>query len=1079
MKLVIALFAAALGFSQTTPEAPGSFTAATFAGLHLRSIGPGGVAGRVTCFAVNPKNHAEYYICAASGGVWKTINDGISWTPVFDDQGSYSIGTITLDPKNANTVWVGTGENNSQRSVSYGDGIYRSDDGGRTWRNLGLKTSEHIGRILIDPRDSNVIYVASAGPLWAPGGDRGVFKSIDGGKTWKNVLTISENTGVNDIEQDPNHPDTLLAAAYQRRRHQWTLIDGGPESAIYKSDDAGATWRKIKTGLPAGDMGRVGMAFSPAQPDLVYARVEAADKGTGIYRSTDSGESWEKRSDFNSIPMYYSQIIADPKFANRIYLPDTNLSTSDDGGKTVRRLGDRSKHGDSHTVWIDPDNPDHLLAGCDGGVYETWQRGAAWQFKANLPITQFYDIDADNSKPYYYVYGGTQDNASMGGPSRNRSANGIPNSDWFITTFGDGFVSRADPQDSDTVYAESQNGVMVRYNRKTGEKIGIQPQEAKNDVPLRWNWDAPMIVSPHSHTRLYFGAQFLYRSDDRGNSWKKVSDDLTRHLDRNQLPVMGRIWPPDAVAKNSSTAFYGNISTIAESAKTEGLLYVGTDDGLLQVSENGGARWRNCVLPGVPERAYIARVFASQNDANTVYAAADNHKNGDFKPYLLKSTDRGATWTHIESDLPQNGAVMAIAEDPVNPKLLFIGTEFGVYFTLDGGGKWIKLRGGMPTIAVKDLVIQKRENDLVVATFGRGIYILDDYTPLRNLTGDSLKQETLLFPVKPATEFIESQPLGLRGKAFQGEAYFTAENPPAGAVFTYYLRDSVKSMRDQRKEAEKEAQKKKQELAYPPVERLVEEAEEEPPALTFVVTDAHGAVVRRITAPNASGFHRVAWDLRYPAPILPPPRPPTEDDEDSFFGTPTGFFVPPGKYKVTLMRHFEGKTVALGEPQTVQVDSEQSVAQTDFSAKLNTLRKALGGTTEVANSTKARLAAIQRAIHESSADERLYDQAGALAKRLQGLMDQLNGTAELRRRQENQRDSIAGRVNTIVFETRQTTEPPTQTQQESYAIAAAELSELVGKLRTLVNTDLPALEKQMDAVGVPHTPGRVPEFPAR
>jgi len=807
----------------------------------------------------------------------------------------------------------------------------------------------------------------------------------------------------------------------------------------------------------------------------VYARVEAADKGTGVYRSTDSGESWEKRGDFGELAMYYSQIIADPHFPGRIYIPDTNLRTSEDGGKTVRPLGDHNKHSDSHTVWIDPANSDHLLVGCDGGVYETWERGATWQFKANLPITQFYDVDADNSKPYYYVYGGTQDNASLGGPSRNRSASGIPNSDWFITTFGDGFVSRVDPQDPDTVYAESQNGVMVRYNRKTGEKIGIQPAEAKNDAPQRWNWDAPMTISPHSHTRLYFGAQFLYRSDDRGNSWKKVSDDLTRHLDRNQLPVMGRIWPPDAVAKNTSTAFYGNISTIAESPKTEGLLYVGTDDGLVQVSENGGGRWRNCVLPGLPERAYISRVFASQHDAGTVYAAADNHQNGDFKPYLLKSPDRGATWSRIDSDLPQNGAVLAIAEDPGNPKLLFIGTEFGLYFTLDGGAKWIRLRGGMPTIAVKDLVIQKRENDLVVATFGRGIYILDDYTPLRNLNADALKQEALLFPAKAATEYIEAQPLGLRGKAFQGEAYFTAENPPAGAVFTYYLRDSVKSSRDLRKEAEK----KNQELAYPALERLVAEAEEEPPALTLVVTDARGAVVRRLTAPNTGGFHRVAWDLRYPAPILPPPRPPAEVDEDSFFGTPTGFFVPPGKYKVTLMRHFQDKTVALGEPRTVEVSSEQNVAQTDFSAKLNSLRKALGGATEVASSTKARLATIQRALQESSADERLHDQADALAKHLQALMHQLSGTPELQRRQENERDSILGRVNTIVFETRFTTEPPTQTHQESYSVAASEFAELIGKLHTLVNTDLPALEKQMDAAGVPHTPGRVPEWPAR
>ena len=1079
MRFTIALIAASLCFSQTSPEAPGSLTPATFAGLRLRSLGPGSVAGRVTCFAVNPRNPSEFYICAASGGVWKTNNDGTTWIPLFDDQGSYSIGTITLDPKNSKTVWVGTGENNSQRSVSYGDGIYRSDDGGKTWRNLGLKTSEHIGRILVDPRDSNTIYVAAAGPLWAPGGDRGVFKSIDGGKSWKNVLTIGENTGVNDIAQDPNHPDTLLAAAYQRRRHQWTLIDGGPESALYKSDDAGATWRKIKTGLPSGDIGRIGLAFSLAQSDLVYARVEAAEKGTGIYRSTDSGESWEKRSDFGELAMYYSQIVADPTFAGRIYIPDTNLRTSDDGGKTLRPLGDKSKHSDSHTVWIDPANPDHLLVGCDGGVYETWERGASWQFKANLPITQFYDVDADNSKPDYYVYGGTQDNASLGGPSRNRSASGIANSDWFITTFGDGFVSRVDPQDADTIYAESQNGVMVRYNRKTGEKIGIQPAEAKSDEAQRWNWDSPMVISPHSHTRLYFGAQFLYRSDDRGNSWKKISGDLTRHLDRNLLPVMGRIWPPDAVAKNTSTAFYGNISSVAESATTEGLLYVGTDDGLLQVSENGGGRWRKSDLKGVPERAYISRVFASQHDAATVYAAADNHQNGDFKPYLLKSTDRGVTWTHIESDLPQNGAVLAIAEDPVDSKLLFVGTEFGLYFTLDGGGKWIKLRGGMPTIAVKDLVIQKRENDLVVATFGRGIYILDDYTPLRNLKADSLKQDAALFPVKTATEFIEAQPLGLRGKAFQGEAYFTAENPPSGAVFTFYLRDSLKSSLEQRKDAEREADKKKQDLAYPPIERLVQEAEEEPPALTLVVTDAKGAVVRRLKAPTASGFHRVAWDLRYPAPILAPPRPPVEGDEDSFFGPPAGFFVPPGKYKVALLRHFQGNTVAWGEPQTVEVVSEQSAAQLEFSAKLNDLRKALGGATEVANSAKARLATIQRALQESSADARLHDQTDNLAKRVEDILRQLNGTPELQRRQENQRDTIAGRIGAIVFETRLTTEPPTLTHRESYSIATAEFADALAKLRTLVTTDFPELEKQLDAAGVPHTPGRVPEWPVR
>ncbi|MGH9762482.1 MAG: WD40/YVTN/BNR-like repeat-containing protein, partial [Blastocatellia bacterium] len=551
----------------------------------------------------------------------------------------------------------------------------------------------------------------------------------DGGKTWKNILSISENTGVTDVVLDPRDSSVIYAASYQRVRKVYTLLDGGPESAIYRSTDAGANWTKLKTGLPTVDMGRIGIAVSPANPDVVYATIEAADKKGGIFRSADRGATWERRNPFSSGAMYYSQITADPKNVDRIYIMSVLIQVSDDGGKTLHSLGEPNKHVDNHVIWVDPNDTDYYLVGCDGGVYESYDRAKTWVFKSNLPVTQFYDVDVDNAKPFYFVYGGTQDNYSLGGPSRTKSASGITNSDWFVTQGGDGFKSVADPEDPNTVYAELQYGDLIRFDRRSGERMDIKPHEGKGEPPMRWNWDSPIIVSPHSHTRLYFASNKLFRSDDRGNTWKLVSPDLTRQIDPNTLPIMGRIWGPDAVAKGESTSFYGNATAIAESPVKEGLLYVGTDDGLIQVSEDGGGAWRKVEkFPGVPDMSYVTKVKPSSHDANTVYAAFDNHKNGDFAPYVLKSTDRGQSWTSIKGDLPANGSVLAFAEDPVDPNLLFAGTEFGLFFTTNGGQSWIQLKGGMPLIAVHDLAIQKRENDLVVATFGRGFYILDDYS---------------------------------------------------------------------------------------------------------------------------------------------------------------------------------------------------------------------------------------------------------------------------------------------------------------------------------------------------------------
>jgi photosystem II stability/assembly factor-like uncharacterized protein len=1055
----------------------------TFNGLRLRSIGPAFTSGRISGFAIDPNNYSRYYVAVASGGVWKTTNAGTTWTPIFDNEASYSIGAIALDPKNPLTVWVGTGENNSQRSVAYGSGLYKSEDGGRSWRNVGLKTSEHIGRIAIDPKDSNIVYVAAQGPLWGPGGERGLFKTTDGGKTWKNILNISENTGVTDVVIDPNDPNTIYCASYQRRRHRWTLINGGPESAIYKSTDAGATWNKLRTGLPTVELGRVGLAISPVDSNVIYATVEAADRRGGIFRSLDRGGSWERRNEFDSTAMYYSRIVADPKDVERIYVMNVFAMVSDDGGRTIRRLGERNKHVDNHDIWINPNNTDHYLIGSDGGIYESWDRGATWDFKQNLPVTQFYDITTDNARPFYNVYGGTQDNFSFGGPSRTRSASGIVNSDWFVTNGGDGFRSQVDPEDPNIIYAELQNGGLVRFDKRTGERIGIQPQPGRGEDPYRWNWDSPFIISPHSRTRLYFAADKLFRSDDRGDTWQLVSGQLSRALDRDKLPVMGKVWGIDAVAKNASTAHFGNASALAESPKKEGLIYVGTDDGLVQVTEDGGKNWRKIEkFPGVPDMSYITRIIASNHDANTAYVSFDNHQSADFKPYLLKTTDAGRTWVSLSSNLPNNGPVLAIAEDHVTPSLLFTGTEFGLYFSIDGGQKWVQLKSGLPTISVSDLNIQKRENDLVVATFGRGIYILDDYTPLRLIKPETLRQESAVFPVKDALMYIQSQPLGGRGKSFQGERFYTADNPPFGATVTWYLKEAIKTRKEKRQEREREADRRGAPVGWPTQDELRAEVEEEPPAIIVTISDSSDNVVRRLTGPVGAGMQRLNWDLRYPAANLSAPPPP---DADPDFEPPSGSLVMPGTYKASVAKRVEGVVTPLGSPQEFQVTVEgqenmstsDRAALVEFQQKALRLQRAVSGATQAANALRPRLAAIKRAIAETpSLPQSLQDQATVLDRRTNEILRALSGDAEARRRNMNTAPSINERVNYVINVQRMSTARPTQTQHNQYAAAAQDFEGVLAQLRQLIEGDLSRLEKQLEAAGAPWTPGRIPEW---
>ena len=695
------------------------------------------MSGRISDIVIHPKRRATWYVAVGSGGVWKTENAGTTWTPIFDAQGAYSIGSITLDPTNPETVWVGTGENVSGRHVGYGDGVYKSLNGGKTWTNTGLKNSEHIARILVDPRNPLVVYAAAEGPLWSPGGERGLYKSVDGGKTWAISLEISKDTGVTSAEMDPSNPDILYAAAYQRRRTVAAFVGGGPESAIYKSEDAGKTWRKLEVGLPKGDVGKIGLAVSPIDPRVVYATVEASPDERGFYRSTNKGESFEKRSSFISGgtgPHYYQEIFADPNTFDRVYQMNPGLMVTNDGGKTFVRVPEKNKHGDNHAMAFVKGDPDYILNGSDGGVYETHDRGETWRFFENLPVTQFYKVALDNALPFYNVHGGAQDNGSQMGPSRTLNANGISNFDWTITYGADGYAIAVDPTDPDTVYLEWQEGNLLRYDRKSHETVYISPKPGPGDPPLRFNWDSPVIVSPHAHTRLYYASQYVWRSDDRGDSWKQISPDLTRGIFRLTQPIMGRTWSADALWDHGAMSMFSTITTISESPLVEGLIYVGTDDGLIQVTEDGGANWRKIEkLPGVPDNFFVNKIRASKIDKDTVFAAVDSHKTGDYAPYVLRSDDRGRTWASIAGDLPARTLVWAVVQDHVKRELLFAGTEFGIYTTLNGGKNWHKLGGGVPVISFRDIEIHERENDLVGASFGRSFFVLDDYSPLRQI----------------------------------------------------------------------------------------------------------------------------------------------------------------------------------------------------------------------------------------------------------------------------------------------------------------------------------------------------------
>ena len=912
-----------------------------YSGLKFRSIGPALMSGRISDIVIHPENDNVWYVTAGSGGVWKTENSGTTWKSIFDGQKSYSIGCISLDPQNPNIIWVGTGENVGGRHVAYGDGIYKSEDGGNSWKNMGLKKSEHLSKIIVHPNNSDIIWVASQGPLWSKGGERGVYKSKDGGKSWQQTLGDSEWVGATDLLIDPRNSDLLYAATWQRHRTVAGYLGGGPGTAIYKSNDGGDNWIKLKKGLPKSNMGKIGLVLSPQKPDVIYAAIELDRRTGGVYKSENQGASWKKMSDAvagGTGPHYYQELYASPHNFDEIYLADNYMQVSFDGGKTFVRMNETEKHVDNHAVAFKSSDKNYILVGCDGGLYESFDKTKNWKFIDNLPLTQFYKIAVDDNKPFYNIYGGTQDNNTQGAPSRTDNIHGIRNSDWFIILGGDGHQPATEPGNPNIVYAQWQRGNLNRHDRLTGENINIKPQPAFGEKTERFNWDAPILVSPHNPKRLYFASQRVWKSEDRGDSWETISEDLTNNIERISTPFYGSKQKWNNAWDVRAMSNYSTITSLSESPIQEGLIYAGTDDGIIQITENGGESWKKInykKFSGLPETAFVNDIKTDLFDKNTVYVVFDNHKYGDYNPYIYKSKNKGFTWKKLTNNLPDNTILWRLVQDHKNKNLLFLGTEFGVYFTNNGGDEWIKLKGGLPNISVRDIAIQKNENDLVLGTFGRGIYVLDDYSSLRTFNSKAMNSE--LFTPRNGYWYKQKRILGGGRKAAQGDNYFVADNPPFGIEFTYYLNEKILSKKKIREKNEKKSEKENQIIEVPNWEILENEKKEINPAIwIFVYSDNN--IIKKVKAKNKKGLSRVSWNLSSESQ--------STISKKNFNKEESGSMVNPGEYSAQLFKQIEGEYISISDKKTFKVDqisegalegvSIEQISQ--FRQKLNNLR---------------------------------------------------------------------------------------------------------------------------------------------
>lgn len=1041
--------------------------------LKLRNIGPAFTSGRIADVAVHPDDENLWYVAVGSGGVWKTKNAGVTWTPIFDGQSSYSIGCVTIDPNDPSIIWVGTGENVGGRHVGFGDGVYKSTDGGRTWKNMGLKASEHISEVIVHPENSDVVMVAAQGPLWNKGGERGFYKSTDGGKTWKKTLGNDEWTGVTDIAVDPRDPDLIYAATWDRHRTVAAYMGGGPGSGIHRSTDGGETWTELKTGLPRVNMGKIGLAISPQDPDVIYAAIELLRATGGVYKSTDRGSSWSKQSDAVSGatgPHYYQELYASPHKAGRLYLMDNTIQISEDGGKTFRRMERNGQHSDAHSINFRADDPDYLLIGTDGGLYESFDLAKTWRFIDNMPITQYYKVAVDDREPFYHIFGGTQDNGSHGGPSRTDNVHGIRNADWYKTLGGDGHQSMTEPGNPSITYAESQQGNMYRVDQITGEQVYIQPQPGEGEGQERFNWDSPIIVSPHAPNRIYFASHRVWRSDDRGDSWTPVSGDLTRDQDRLQLPLMGRTWSWDAHWDFNAMSVYNSITSLSESPQVEGLLYAGTDDGIVQVSEDGGENWRMIEvgdMPGVPETAFVNDIKADLHDANTVYVSLDNHKYGDFTPYLMKSTDRGRTWTSIASNIPDRHLIWRLVQDHEQSNLLFVATEFGIYTTIDGGGYWKKLPGS-PTIAFRDLAIQKRENDLIGASFGRSFFILDDYTPLRELSAALLEEEATMFASRPAHWYIPRSIV-----SSQGSDKYMASNPPYGAVFTYYLSEGLTTLKAEREKMEKEMAKEDKPVTFPDWDQLEAERRQEKPRIWLIIQDNEGNVVRRMTGPSRKGMHRVAWDFRYNSQNGVR----LGRSNRGWYGR--GFLAMPGVYTVSLAKEVDGVITPLTEPMPFEVNRlyegalpHQEEAQIiAFREEMEDFLSEASATNFMMSQSMDKVAAMKTALVRTEGDiTDLSRRLHVLQQELYEIDEQMNGNRSKQTIGERTRPTVSSRMS-VAYRGMSSTYGPTENHRRSFELAKKEMKELQGKLKS-ANDKMEALSSDLQAAGAPWIEGQ-------
>jgi len=1050
---------------------------AIYGGLKWRSIGPAMTSGRISDFAVNPNNHSEWYVGVSCGHVWKTVNNGTTFAPVFDSEPVYSIGVVTMDPNNHNVIWVGTGENNHQRALGYGDGVYKSIDGGKSWKNMGLKESRQIGGIVIDPRNSDIVFVAAEGSAWGPGGDRGLYRTTDGGESWEKVLEVSEHTGVNNVLIDPVDPDIMYATSEQRRRHVHTKIGGGPESAVYRSTDGGLNWIKSTKGLPSVDIGGMGIAVSPADHNVVYLIVEAADGKGGFFRSSDRGASWNKMSDHHSSGQYYNEIYCDPIDVNKVFSMETYSKISLDGGKTWENMGRDNRHVDDHALWIDPRNTDHYIIGGDGGVYETFDDGGKWQFKTNLPVTQFYRVNVDNDLPFYNVYGGTQDNNTLMGPSRNTSSDGVESYEWKAILGGDGFWVGIDTENRDIVYCEYQYGNSYRYDKASGELVNIKPRPRKGEDTYKWNWNAPLVVSEHVPGRIYVMANKVFRSDNRGDSWEVISDDLTSGKDRNTWPVMDHYWSWDAVVKDVSTSLFGTGVSFCESPLDADLLYAGTDDGVLSITEDGGKNWRNIMnFDGIPEFTYISDIMADKYDVNTVYVSFDNRKRDDFKPYILKSTDRGKSWQSVVSNLPEDQTVHTLEQDHEMQSLLFAGTEFGCFFSLDGGGEWTQLKSGMPASAVRDMVIQERENDLVLATFGRGLYILDDYTPLRELAQDiNIKEsDAHIFDIPVAKMFSS-----IRGRYGQGSSYFTAPNPEFGAVFTYYVKEVPNTLKAERQKEEKKLFEEKKPIPQPSRDQLRAEEKEIAPYLVFTIYDDSGAAVRRLTSGAKKGINRITWDLRYhyPAPVT------TEDGKFSSTSMGrSGVLAMPGEFTVAMDLVARGEVSRLAGPETFKAEPLNLATLSDrdpermakFREQITELSRLFVGMDQKVNEELNRVVSLkQAALRTPSADLTLQSRITKVEDELKELHFIMHGPPAVASWEElpPMDMPLSRRLNVAVRTHWSNSAALNKTVTDQFKILKEEFPPLVDRLNAL-DAEIRAIEQVLEDAGAGWTPGR-------